>query len=399
MTSDSPAIADTALLTEATVVTYVLGLGDKTPLSPSPPHTVTEITDGNLNYAWAVRDGSGGGVFVKQAPPYIKCLGADYGLPAERMLLESAALDLYGRVAPGTVPRHLYLDPQRCVMLLELLDGYELMRTALRAGRCDAKRAWEVGKFMGLTHKATHRDRVPATERAALEAQFANATMCGITADYVFTKPLDAADPTNKCSAAVAELAATLRADDELRRGVAELRENFLTVKECLLHGDLHTGSVMVPAAGSSGAAKVIDGEFAFYGPAAFDVGTFVAHIVFSLLSVDADATAERPHYEMINMALRAYAAEVGMVEPGLPTTSASDDERLFIERAAGFAGCELIRRVIGAAHVDDLELMPPGAQREVAEQAALKLGMSLVKTRSTGSANLVERIEKVLGL
>ena len=111
-TSDSP--ADTALLTEATVVTYVLGLGDKTPLSPSPPHTVTEITDGNLNYAWAVRSSSGGGVFVKQAPPYIKCLGADYGLPAERMLLESAALDLYGSVAPGTVPRHLHLDPQRC---------------------------------------------------------------------------------------------------------------------------------------------------------------------------------------------------------------------------------------------------------------------------------------------
>ena len=34
----------------------------------------------------------------------------------------------------------------------------------------------------------------------------------------------------------------------------------------------------------------MIDGEFAFYGPAAFDVGTFVAHIVFSLVSVRADA-------------------------------------------------------------------------------------------------------------
>ena len=397
--SDSPAIADTALLTEATVVTYVLGLGDKTPLSPSPPHTVTEITDGNLNYAWAVRDGSGGGVFVKQAPPYIKCLGADYGLPAERMLLESAALDLYGRVAPGTVPRHLHLDPQRCVMVLELLDGYELMRTALRAGHADAKHAIEVGKFMGLTHKATHRDRVPAAERAALEAKFANATMCGITADYVFTKPLDADDPTNKCSAHVVTLAAELRADDELRRGVAELREIFLSEKECLIHGDLHTGSVMVPAAGSSGAAKVIDGEFAFYGPAAFDVGTFVAHIVFSLLSVDADARHEAPHLQMIDMALRAYAAEMGMVEPG-SADSSSDDDRLFIERAAGFAGCELIRRVIGAAHVDDLELMPAGTageERGDSEWAALTLGMQLVKTRSTGSAKLEERIETLL--
>ena len=366
---------DTALLTESTVVSYVLSLGDKTPLSPSPPHTVTEITDGNLNYAWAVRDAVGGGVFVKQAPPYIKCLGADYGLPAERMLLESAALDLYGRVAPGTVPRHLHLDPQRCVMVLELLDGYELMRTALRAGRTDAKHAAEeVGKFMGLTHKATHRDRVPAAERAALESHFANTTMCGITADYVFTKPLDAADPTNKCSAAVAKLAATLRADGDLRRGVAELREVFLKEKECLIHGDLHTGSVMVPTAGS-GAAKVIDGEFAFYGPAAFDVGTFVANIAFSLVSFGDDADARKRCLQMIDMAMQTYADEMGMAK--------SDDQAIFNERTAGFAGCELIRRVIGAAHVDDLELMPAGEKRDAAERAALNLGMQLVKTRS----------------
>ena len=67
---------------------------------------------------------------------------------------------------------------------------------------------------------------------------------------------------------------------------------------------------------------------------------------------------------------------------------------------AAGFAGCELIRRVIGAAHVDDLELMPAGTageERGDSEWAALTLGMQLVTTRSTGSAKLEERIETLL--
>ena len=170
--------------------------------------------------------------------------------------------------------------------------------------------------------------------------------------------------------------------DRDLHGCVAELRENFLTVKECLLHGDLHTGSVMVPAAGSSGAAKVIDGEFAFYGPAAFDVGTFVANIAFSFLSrlLDDDDAREQ-HLQMIRMTWLAYAAEVNML--GGSAYWSDDDKRLFVERAAGFAGCELIRRVIGAAHVDDLELMPPGTQRDAAERAALNLGMQLVKTRS----------------
>ena len=78
---------------------------------------------------------------------------------------------------------------------------------------------------MSLTHKATP-DRVPAAERAALEAQFA-ATMCGITADYVFA-PLDADDPTNKCPRRRRSGGGPARRRD-LRRGVAELREVFLS--------------------------------------------------------------------------------------------------------------------------------------------------------------------------
>ena len=368
------ATADTAL-TEATVVAYVLGLGDKTPLSPSPPHTVTEITDGNLNYAWAVRDGSGGGVFVKQAPPFIKCLGADYGLPAERMLLESAALDLYGRVAPGTVPRHLHLDPQRCVMVLELLDGYELMRTALRAGPpTPSTPPRSASSWASRTRRRTATACPPPSARRSSRTSRtrrcagSRPTTSSRSRSTPPTRPTSARPPSPK-------LAATLRADGDLRRGVAELREVFLSEKECLIHGDLHTGSVMVPAAGSSGAAKVIDGEFAFYGPAAFDVGTFVANIAFALVSVGDDADARKRGLQMIDMATQTYADEMGMTK--------SDDQAIFNERVAGFAGCELIRRVIGAAHVDDLELMPPGTQRDAAERAALNLGMQLVKTRS----------------
>ena len=95
----------------------------------------------------------------------------------------------------------------------------------------------------------------------------------------------------------------------------------------------------------------------------------------------------------MIQAVWLDYKTEMGMGEPG-SADSYSSDERLFIERATGFAGCELIRRVIGAAHVDDLELMLPGQKRDAAERAALKLGMLLVKTRSTGPTELAERIE-----
>jgi 5-methylthioribose kinase len=44
---------------------------------------------------------------------------------------------------------------------------------------------------------------------------------------------------------------------------VQELKWVFLTRAEALLHGDLHTGSVMVTESDT----RVIDPEFAFFGP------------------------------------------------------------------------------------------------------------------------------------
>ena len=42
---------------------------------------------------------------------------------------------------------------------------------------------------------------------------------------------------------------------------------------EALIHGDLHTGSIMV----TESETRVIDPEFAFYGPMGFDVGAVSA--------------------------------------------------------------------------------------------------------------------------
>ena len=58
-------------------------------------------------------------------------------------------------------------------------------------------------------------------------------------------------------------------------REIGWLKWQFMTQAEALLHGDLHTGSVMVKAAavGAERSTKVIDSEFAFYGPIGFDIG------------------------------------------------------------------------------------------------------------------------------
>ncbi len=60
-----------------------------------------------------------------------------------------------------------------------------------------------------------------------------------------------------------------------------ELKWAFLTRGEALLHGDLHTGSVMVTETDT----RVIDPEFAFFGPIGFDVGAVLANLMLSYLA------------------------------------------------------------------------------------------------------------------
>merc|ERR1712007_119921 len=50
----------------------------------------------------------------------------------------------------------------------------------------------------------------------------------------------------------------------------------------CLLHGDLHAGSVMVSPV--HGEIRIIDPEFAIYGPCGLDLGSLLFSFVFAIV-------------------------------------------------------------------------------------------------------------------
>lgn len=65
----------------------------------------------------------------------------------------------------------------------------------------------------------------------------------------------------------------------------------FLQQRQALLHGDLHTGSLMV----TEDTTYVIDAEFAFAGPIAFDVGKMVANLLIAFFAGTGLQTPEAP--------------------------------------------------------------------------------------------------------
>jgi 5-methylthioribose kinase len=108
-----------------------------------------------------------------------------------------------------------------------------------------------------------------------------NTALCKISEDLIFTAPYRIAPLNRWTSPELDELAAAFRADAPLKVAVQELKWTFLTRGEALLHGDLHTGSVMVTESDT----RVIDPEFAFFGPIGFDIGAVLANLMLSYLA------------------------------------------------------------------------------------------------------------------
>ena len=113
------------MLTTDTVADYVAGLG--LARFAGAALSAREMEGGNLNYAWRVAPSasdaaaatSAASVFVKQAPPYIKCLGAGAPLTQNRVAMEAEAMRAFFEISPDHAPEILHFDAERHVMVLE----------------------------------------------------------------------------------------------------------------------------------------------------------------------------------------------------------------------------------------------------------------------------------------
>lgn len=67
-----------------------------------------------------------------------------------------------------------------------------------------------------------------------------------LTEQYVFIGPFNKDEPTNHCSDQIKSQSHLIYDDPDVLSAAAQMKRIFLDKKECLIHGDLHTGSVMV---------------------------------------------------------------------------------------------------------------------------------------------------------
>ncbi|MFJ7728835.1 S-methyl-5-thioribose kinase [Neobacillus sp. NPDC097160] len=358
-----------------------------------------EIGDGNLNLVFHIVDVKGGkGVIIKQALPYAKVVGESWPLTLKRAKIEADALKTFGQLAPDYVPKVYFTDDVLAVTVMEDLSHLLIARTGFINGETYPLISKHLGEYLAKTLFYTSDYGLgPAAKKAQVQ-KFINPELCKITEDLIFTDPYFDAD-TNEFEDSLRTDVEALWQDAELKFHVNVLKRSFLTQAEVLLHGDLHTGSIF---AGNSD-TKVIDPEFAFYGPAGFDIGQVFANLLFEVIANDSKRDHFIRHIETVWSVFKDEFSRLWNTEN--KELSAKTDTFLgynlskFFEDSIGFAGCELIRRTIGLAHVADLDSIEDEQIRLAAKRTTLELGKILIKQRKeiTDVPSFIEKVHGVL--
>jgi 5-methylthioribose kinase len=383
---------------------------------------VEEVGDGNLNLVFIVRSGDAG-LVVKQALPHVRLVGDSWPLPLKRAFFEYHALTRQAARDPGRVPEVLYFDEVQALIVMDFLTPHVILRKSLAAGVVHPHLAEQLGLFLARALFRGSDLSMKTVERKADLALFAdNVELSDITENLVFTDPYFAAAMNRHTSPQLDARVATLRADRDLKVAAQHLKLAFCANAQTLLHGDLHTGSVMVTDTDT----RVIDPEFAVYGPFGFDVGMLLANFlmayhaqrgheespgardayrVFILDTVDAIWGVFRDEFA------RLWRTErTGILYP--PSLYEDQGDTLGAEQALadlihgiwvdcwGFAGVEMHRRILGLAHILEFESIEDPDRRAACERRALATGRQLAvnRARFAGLADirsLVERIEK----
>jgi len=331
------------------------------------------------------------------------------------MRFETQALIKHNELAPGLAPQVYHFDEAMSLVVMENLAGLEVMRRPLVARKRFPNFADHISTFLARTLFFTSDFYLTGVEKKELQAKFINPHLCKIQEDFVFTNPF-MESPENHWNALLDAEVQAVRQNSALKLAIAEMKAGFMTRGEALIHSDLHTGSIMANAE----LTKVIDPEFAFFGPMGFDVGAVLENLVLNYLAhfahtPDAETRLEYQGYllDLVREIWTQFAAKFDALwvehtrgelmpakywaYPGGADAFAEFRRRTMariLQDVAGFGGAKMLRRMMGIVSVWDITSITDLEQRAVAERLALRIGSRWVMERQA-----ITSVDDLLGI
>lgn len=374
------------LMSHEDVKEYVV---DKLALFPTKSDIeVKEVGDGNINYVFIVKDmNSGKSVVVKQADVLLRSSGRP--LDINRNKIEADILKIQYDLVPEFIPKIYHYDEKMAALTMEDISEFKNLRYELEVKNTFPQFSNEISTFLAETLLSTSDLVWNRQDKKKQVKNFVNIDMCDISEDLVFTEPYNDYKGQNVITDENQDFVTEYIYKNELLISeVAKLRNNYMNNAQALVHGDLHSGSIFINQKGM----KVIDPEFAFYGPMGYDIGNVIGNLFFPLARTE---YFEKDEFfnnwlketictifdEVKRKLFIGFKEKVTLDIYQQPLFIASYINEVMAD-TLGYAGTEIIRRTIGDSKVKEVSTAPLGEKRINMERCLLRLGMIFITRR-----------------
>lgn len=354
-----------------------------------------EIGDGNINYVFKVWDeNTNKSIIIKHADTVLRSSGR--ALDVNRNKIEAMVLMQQEKLAPNLVPKIYKYDSVMCILAMEDVSAYHNLRTELLKRNTFQTLAEDITTFLVNTLLPTTDLVMDSGEKKDQVKQYINKDLCKISEDLVFTEPYIDYKGRNIILKENFEFVKEVLYDDEnLILEVGKLKNNFMNNAQALVHGDLHSGSIFANETG----IKVLDPEFAFYGPMGYDVGNVIGNLFFAwahayVVDVDKDEESNKKAFldwlsvtieEIVDLFIHKFN---NLYKEIVTDEMAKKDyyRKWYLDSvltdSAGSAGLEIIRRVVGDSKVADITTIEDIDKRVKAERLLINIGKEMIISR-----------------
>ncbi len=333
-----------------------------------------EIGDGNINYVFLVKNNEKS-IVVKQADEFLRANGRP--LDSYRSKIEYNILKEEERLAPGFVPKIYEYDDIMHTIIMEDISEYKNLRYELMSGKKFEHFSENISTFLADSLLPTTDLVLDSMDKKEKVKKYINKELCLISENLVLTEPYYDYKSQNRFNKENLDFVTKkLYENDKLKFEVSKLRNNFMNNAQALIHGDLHSGSIFVNEKG----IKIIDPEFAFYGPIGYDIGNVIANLFFPLICFENCSWLKETIIKIFDKTFEKMSVKYDEIVK-LPLYKVKEFKEYYLNEimadTCGYAGTEIIRRTIGDTHVKELDNI--SAEKE---QEFVNLGIKLIMNR-----------------
>ena len=237
--------------------------------------TISEIGDneednpGLINHIFRVSSGTQS-MIVKQGLEQIR-IGGGYHLPPARNRQEYLSLRLRSGMVSQYIPKVYGSDYRNNIFCMEDVSYLSNARVELSKGVMFPNLARQCAEYIAASTFYTSEFYLDTPTFRALSTAFTNTEMRRVMEQWVFLResPFPDSPVTGWLRQAIAE-------DDEMMAEMYQLRHQFMSRPEAMIHADLHTSNIFLDDQNF----KVIDMEYTFAGHICYDVGYFTNSIL-----------------------------------------------------------------------------------------------------------------------